>query len=108
MSSIRRTEAETGQMATDSLAISLRAFVTDPNAKPQRPSNWKPAGPSRWILVFDTETRTDESQQLTFGSYRFFVDHVADGRVVAEGSGLSAFKGGLQVTAPLEQRILGR
>jgi hypothetical protein len=24
------------------------------------------------MLVFDTETRTDETQRLTFGSYRFF------------------------------------
>ena len=34
--------------ATDSLAISLRAFVTDPQAKPRRPSNWKPPRPSQW------------------------------------------------------------
>jgi hypothetical protein len=27
------------------------------------------------MFVFDTETRTDESQRLTFGSYRFFVDN---------------------------------
>jgi hypothetical protein len=27
------------------------------------------------MFVFDTETRTDKSQRLTFGSYRFFVDH---------------------------------
>jgi hypothetical protein len=29
----------------------------------------------RAMFVFDTETRTDESQRLTFGSYRFLVDH---------------------------------
>ena len=27
------------------------------------------------MLVFDTETTTDESQRLTFGSYRFFVEN---------------------------------
>ena len=27
------------------------------------------------MFVFDTETRTDESQGLTFGSYRFYVDN---------------------------------
>ena len=27
------------------------------------------------MFVFDTETRTDASQRLTFGSYRFFVDN---------------------------------
>ena len=29
----------------------------------------------RAMFVFDTETRTDASQRLTFGSYRFFVDN---------------------------------
>jgi DNA polymerase family B len=56
--------------ATDSLAISLRAFVTDPRAKPRRPSNRKPPGPSQWTLVFDTETTTDPSQRLRFGCYQ--------------------------------------
>src|SRR5277367_2364733 len=28
----------------------------------------------RAMLVFDTETRTDETQRLTFGSYRFLVN----------------------------------
>lgn len=27
------------------------------------------------MFVFDTETRTDSSQSLTFGSYRFLIDH---------------------------------
>lgn len=56
--------------ATDSLAISLRAFVTDPQAKPPRPSNWQPPRPSQWLLVFDTETTTDPSQRLRLGSYQ--------------------------------------
>ena len=56
--------------ATDSLAISLRAFVTDPQAKPRRPSNWKPPPSSQWTLVFDTETTTDPSQRLRFGTYQ--------------------------------------
>jgi hypothetical protein len=33
------------------------------------------------MLVFDTETRTDATQSLTFGSYRFFVE----GRCLEEG-----------------------
>jgi len=33
------------------------------------------------MLVFDTETRTDATQRLTFGSYRFFVE----GRCLEEG-----------------------
>lgn len=56
--------------ATDSLAISLRAFVTDPQAKPPRPSNWQPPRPSQWLLVFDRETTTDPSQRLRLGSYQ--------------------------------------
>jgi len=42
--------------------------------------------PKRWrcpdaMLVIDTETRTDETQRLTFGSYRFF----EKGRCTREG-----------------------
>jgi transcriptional regulator with XRE-family HTH domain len=70
MSSVTRAEAEAVPVVNDSLAISLRAFVTDPNAKPRRPSDWKPPGPSRWSLVFDTETTTDPSQRLRFGCYQ--------------------------------------
>ena len=33
------------------------------------------------MLVFDTETRTDATQRLTFGSYRF----ISDGRCLEEG-----------------------
>ena len=55
---------------TDSLAISLRAFVTDPQAKPRRPSNWRPPRSSQWTLVVDTETTTDPSQRLRFGCYQ--------------------------------------
>jgi hypothetical protein len=42
----------------------------DPQAKPRRPSNWQPPRLSQWILVFDTETTTDPSQRLRFGSYQ--------------------------------------
>jgi DNA polymerase family B len=61
---------ETGGLATDSVAISLRAFVTDPNGKPALRSNWKPPPASKWTLVFDTETTTDPSQRLRFGCYQ--------------------------------------
>ena len=33
------------------------------------------------MLVFDTETRTDAAQRLTFGSYRFY----KDGHCLEEG-----------------------
>ena len=55
------------------LPIAIRVF---PALKPTEPKSRKN---KRWRLpcamfVFDTETRTDTSQCLTFGSYRFLVD----------------------------------
>ncbi len=44
----------------------------------QAPKSWKCPDA---MLVFDTETRTDETQRLTFGSYRFF----EKGRCIREG-----------------------
>jgi hypothetical protein len=44
------------QQTTDSLAISLRAFVTEATAKSRGPSNWNPPRASKYTLVFDTET----------------------------------------------------
>jgi len=70
MTDILRTEAECSERATDGQAISLRAFVTDPQAKPRGPSSWKPQRSSKFTLVFDTETTTDPSQRLRFGSYQ--------------------------------------
>jgi hypothetical protein len=54
----------------DNLAISLRAFVTDINAKPRGSSDWNPPPASKWTLIFDTETTTDPSQRLRFGCYQ--------------------------------------
>jgi hypothetical protein len=46
-------------------------------AAPPRPSQW---------LVFDCETRIDETQRLTFGSYRYFEDgaQIEEGLFVAD------------------------
>jgi hypothetical protein len=70
MARIIRTEAECRGRATDGLAISLRAFVTDPKAKPRSPRKPRQSPASKWTLVFDTETTTDPSQRLRFGSYQ--------------------------------------
>src|SRR5215471_8841555 len=56
-----------------SLPIAIRVF---PALKPTEPKTrknkvWRPP---RAMFVLDTETRTDASQRLTFGSYRFFVN----------------------------------
>jgi hypothetical protein len=57
------------------LAISLRAFVTStPEGAKQEPKRKlrRSAGPSEYVLVFDTETTTDPSQRLRFGCYQFW------------------------------------
>jgi len=55
------------------LAVAIRVFPALKRAEQRRTNKvWRPP---RAMLVFDTETRTDEAQRLTFGSYRFFVDN---------------------------------
>jgi len=62
------------------LPIAVRVYPepsdTDGNNRSQK--SWKLPNA---MLVFDTETRIDATQRLTFGSYRFFVD----GRCLEEG-----------------------
>jgi hypothetical protein len=69
-------------VAPTPLPIAVRAFLVppeDPDRRPDRPSRRWPL--PRLTIVFDTETRTDATQRLTFGSYRAFVD----GRFIEEG-----------------------
>lgn len=59
----------------DSLPIAVRAYLDVPTragACPDRPAWTRVAdpGPSKWSLVFDTETTTDAAQQLRFGTYQ--------------------------------------
>src|SRR5258708_8468917 len=62
------------------LSFALRVYPEPADSKrdPVSPKPWKCP---RAMLVFDTETRTDATQRLTFGSYRFFVA----GRCLEEG-----------------------
>ena len=62
------------------LALALRVYPEPEDSKrdPVSPKPWKCP---KAMLVFDTETRIDETQRLTFGSYRFFVE----GRCLEEG-----------------------
>jgi hypothetical protein len=55
-----------------SLPIAIRVFPALRPTEPKGRKNkfWRLP---RAMFVFDTETRTDTSQRLTFGSYRFFV-----------------------------------
>jgi hypothetical protein len=62
----------------DILPISLRAFVTNLNAKPRGSNDWRPPPPSKWSLVLDTETTTDPSQRLRFGCYQLRKGEVLD------------------------------
>ena len=68
-------------MITQSLPVSIRAYAV-PTGQRKRRSKKKATRPSttmqnqdgRWadsVLVFDTETTTDEVQRLLFGSYRY-------------------------------------
>ena len=52
----------------DQFVIQLRAYVEQPKPKNQRPKD--PVSPSEWTLIFDTETTTDPSQRLRFGTYQ--------------------------------------
>jgi len=55
------------------LAVAIRVFPALKRAEQRRTNKvWRLP---RAMLVFDTETQTDEAQRLTFGSYRFFVDN---------------------------------
>ena len=53
----------------DRLTILLRAFVRREKEKgKKRPPEQLP--PSNWVLILDTETTTDASQRVRFGSYQ--------------------------------------
>jgi hypothetical protein len=57
------------------LPLAVRVYPESPNANQEKQRD-RP--PRHWhcpnvMLVFDTETRTDATQRLTFGSYRFLV-----------------------------------
>ncbi len=64
----------------DPLPIAVRVYPESRSAE-KRPRSDKPWRCPQAMLVFDTETRTDATQRLTFGSYRFIVA----GRCLEEG-----------------------
>ena len=59
----------------DRLPIAVRAFAPPPqksgNKEPGRKRWGKPAPPSEYTLVFDTETTVDAAQRLRIGAYQF-------------------------------------
>lgn len=56
------------------MVIALRAYAEPPHKwggdRQANGARRKPAPPSEWVLVFDTETKVDASQALRFGSYQ--------------------------------------
>ena len=55
-----------------SLPIAVRVYPQPKDAEPDSPSR-KPWKCPKAMLVFDTETRTDATQSLTFGGYRLII-----------------------------------
>ena len=59
----------------DRLPIAIRAFASPAEQagdKKTAHKPWaKPASPSEWTLVFDTETTVDAAQRLRIGAYQF-------------------------------------
>jgi hypothetical protein len=60
----------------DRMPIAVRAFAQPPPEKPTeeraaRKRSGKPAPPSQYTLVFDTETTVDAAQRLRIGAYQF-------------------------------------
>ena len=73
-------------MSPSRLPVALRAFTepTQPRTRPGKPRKRPEKWPSH-ILVFDTETTTDETQSLRVGVYRFARWDGATLRVLEEG-----------------------
>ena len=57
----------------DALALACRVYPVTP-ALAKSPRSRRTWQQPRSMLIFDTETRIDATQRLTFGSYRFLVD----------------------------------
>lgn len=49
--------------------VALRCY-TDNGSFALHPGSERKMLPSRWTLVFDTETRTDAAQNIRFGTYQ--------------------------------------
>ena len=78
--SLHRSDNHMSQCLPDRLPIAVRVYPEQPEEK-QNNRREKPWQLPSAMLVFDTETRTDPTQRLTFGSYRFFLN----GRCLEEG-----------------------
>ena len=55
----------------DELDIAVRAYA-EPDIRPAPKVRRSGTPPSAWTLVFDTETTTDSTQRLRFGTYQVY------------------------------------
>jgi hypothetical protein len=69
------------------IPIAIRVFPNCPERSPRLFKSWR--RPSQ-MLVFDTETRVDPAQKLTFGSFRFLHERNCEDRGLFYGAGLPA------------------
>lgn len=67
------------------LPIAIRVFPNCPERNPRPLKSWR--RPSQ-MLVFDTETRVDPAQKLTFGSFRFLHEGDCEDQGLFYGAGL--------------------
>jgi len=77
-------------MSKTHLPIAVRAFTE--RAKPAKPKGSRSRGSvrrwPRYVLLFDTETTTDTTQRLTFGSYRVCEWEPGGGALVCTREGI--------------------
>ena len=69
----------------ESVQIALRCYShRGAIEEPEEDTNYAaPAGPSDWVLIFDTETTRDEIQRLRFGCFQ--IRRGRDGTLYREG-----------------------
>lgn len=89
MSGIMRGDA--ASTATDKLTVALRAYgVPEGREEPPILSGTSRRGPSRWNLIFDTETTADPVLRLRFGAYQLrYGDELRDTGLFYDPAALS-------------------
>lgn len=84
--------------APSNIPIAVRAYVARQQAgKPRKQTFRRKAGPSEFVLVFDTETTTDAAQALRFGTYQAR----KDGELIEAGIFFEP-----EILAPAEQILI--
>src|SRR5260370_42124296 len=76
---------------TDSIPIALRTYGRPEGRKDGSPGlGDPPRGPSKWILIFDTETTNDAAQRVKIGAYQLrYGDQLKDRGVFFDSDALT-------------------